>query len=120
MKLPQVFNCFSLVFCAALFSTSTHANQSLADANQNFSIQHEHFDANLNNPAAQTAELPPTKSANDLTNTPLTSQATADVVSTQDSWTLAKIQVPEQPSPLLFLVGIAVIGLVHLRNKTAH
>ena len=38
-------------------------------------------------------------------------------VNTPDNWTIAKVNVPEPLSPLLFLAGIAIIGLVRLRNK---
>lgn len=38
---------------------------------------------------------------------------------TSDNWTITKVEVPEPPSPLLFLAGIAIIGLVRLRNKAA-
>lgn len=35
---------------------------------------------------------------------------------TPENWTIAKVDVPEPQNPLLFLIGLAMIGLVRLRH----
>jgi hypothetical protein len=100
MKLLQGLNCFSLRASAILFSSllltqSTFASDSLGNT-----------------------EVLQTSLSVSLKDTD--SNASSDSLNTQKVWSISTIEVPEPPSPLLFLAGIAVISLVRLRNKTIH
>lgn len=100
MKLLQGLDCFSLRASAILFSSLLLTQSTLANDN-------------LGN-----TEVPQTSLSVSLKDTE--NNASGDSVNTQEAWSISTIEVPEPPSPLLFLAGIAVISLVRLRNKTIH